>query len=249
MSVLEKILKEQGMTVHPDAGLFPMMSENGARELGADIKAHGLREKITAKGKEIWDGRNRLWACSLANVKPEFQPPPKGVTAREFIVSANIFRRHLKPSQRLELIAKLVKEHPEKSNRQIAAVVKADDKTVAKVRREKEASAEIPHIKPPKARKTSNPKTKTNTNKPTLSQLAASLEISAEQRKAQNAALDAFPSQTLVSKQRDPVAEFRHATKLWFEKMNDEQKEDAVAAFDEFVKPLRQQHAQRATQH
>jgi hypothetical protein len=63
-----------------------------------------------------------------------------------FIVSANIHRRHLTAAQKNELIGKLLKAAPEKSDRQIAKTVKADNKTVAKVRREQEGREEIPHV-------------------------------------------------------------------------------------------------------
>ena len=42
-----------------------------------------------------------------------------------YVISANIHRRHLTAEQKRELIAKLIKATPEKSNRQIAATVKA----------------------------------------------------------------------------------------------------------------------------
>jgi len=50
------------------------------------------------------------------------------------------------------LIAKVLKAKPEASNRQIAKQVKADDKTVAKVRTELEATAEIPQLKKTKGK-------------------------------------------------------------------------------------------------
>ena len=62
------------------------------------------------------------------------------------MLSANIHRRHLTSEQRRELIAKLLKAQPDKSNRAIAKQTKADDKTVGKVRRELEGRAEIPHV-------------------------------------------------------------------------------------------------------
>jgi hypothetical protein len=64
----------------------------------------------------------------------------------EYITSLNIHRRHLTTEQKRELIAKLLKENPERSNRATAALVKVDDKTVGSVRREMEARAEIPHV-------------------------------------------------------------------------------------------------------
>jgi hypothetical protein len=63
-----------------------------------------------------------------------------------FVLSANLHRRHLTSEQKRELIAKLVKATPGKSNRQIAETVKVDHKTVASVRAEKVATGEIPQL-------------------------------------------------------------------------------------------------------
>src|SRR5260370_37449577 len=63
-----------------------------------------------------------------------------------FVISRNIHRRHLTAKQKRELIGKLLKATPDKSNRQIAEQTKADDKTVAAVRRDLEATAEIPQL-------------------------------------------------------------------------------------------------------
>jgi hypothetical protein len=62
-----------------------------------------------------------------------------------FVLSANIHRRHLTSEQKRELIAKLIKQTPNKSNRQIAEQVKVDHKTVGAIRAEGEARGEIPH--------------------------------------------------------------------------------------------------------
>ena len=61
-----------------------------------------------------------------------------------YVLSANIHRRHLTAEQKRDLIAKLLKAKPETSNLQIAKQVKADDKTVAKVRAKLETDSEIP---------------------------------------------------------------------------------------------------------
>ena len=61
-------------------------------------------------------------------------------------LSLNLHRRHLTTEQKRDLIAKLVKAKPEASNLQIAKQVKADDKTVAKVRRQLESTSEIPKL-------------------------------------------------------------------------------------------------------
>jgi hypothetical protein len=63
--------------------------------------------------------------------------------ARNYIIAANIQRRHLTTEQKRELIAKILKADPHKSDRQIGKLAKVDGKTVAKVR---EACADIPHV-------------------------------------------------------------------------------------------------------
>jgi ParB-like chromosome segregation protein Spo0J len=64
----------------------------------------------------------------------------------EYIISANIHRRHLTLLQKKELTAALLKDNPGRSNRATGNIVKLDDKTVASVRREMESRAEIPHV-------------------------------------------------------------------------------------------------------
>jgi hypothetical protein len=67
--------------------------------------------------------------------------------AYDYAISANLHRRHLTGEQKRELIAKVLKAKPEASNAAVAKQVKADDKTVAKVRRKLESRSEIPNAK------------------------------------------------------------------------------------------------------
>ncbi len=64
----------------------------------------------------------------------------------KYIASVNIHRRHLTAETKRELIAKLLKEHPERSDRATADLVQVDGKTVAAVRRELEDVRSIPHV-------------------------------------------------------------------------------------------------------
>jgi hypothetical protein len=60
-----------------------------------------------------------------------------------FVISANVLRRHLTVEQRRDLIAKLLKASPDKSNRQIAETVKASPTTVGTVRKEMEHRGDV----------------------------------------------------------------------------------------------------------
>jgi hypothetical protein len=120
--------------------------------------------KVAGEPVALLDGRNRLDA--LENFGYEIRFTDGGIWCatsedREtvgidlsscrtdpygYVISANLRRRHLTAKQKRELIGKLLKAKPEASNVQIAKQVKADDKTVAKVRKELEVRSEIPNV-------------------------------------------------------------------------------------------------------
>jgi hypothetical protein len=155
--------------VHPAAELFPLMSAAELCELGQDIKKNGLASPVALwqadhrSPLQLLDGRNRLDAIEMATGKPveigaprlmagEFLATDKvivldgKVDPYAYVVSANIHRRHLTAEQKREIIAKLLKADPTRSNRQIAETVNVDHKTVASVRAEKVATGEIPQL-------------------------------------------------------------------------------------------------------
>src|SRR5215472_11769023 len=130
---------------HPLADRFPPIEGVEFDELVADIKANGLIEPIVMLDGMILDGRNRYRACVAADVEPTFRPFT-GDDPAAYVISASIHRRHLTTEQKRDLIAKLIKTEPEKSNNAIAKQAKVDDKTVAKVRHGMEARSEIPNV-------------------------------------------------------------------------------------------------------
>ena len=152
------------LSVHPAAELFPQMSADELRELGEDIKKHGglpavplvLWEAEKGAPPFLLDGRNRLdameavglpvldtqgewfnWnlACRCTQIR--------GNDPYAYVISANIHRRHLAVEQKRELIAKLIKATPEKSDRQIAETVNASPTTVGTVRAEMETKGDV----------------------------------------------------------------------------------------------------------
>jgi len=63
-----------------------------------------------------------------------------------FVISRNIHRRHLTTEQKREVIANLIKALPEKSDRQIAAMLGVSHHTVGTVRAEMERRGQIAHV-------------------------------------------------------------------------------------------------------
>lgn len=94
------------MKFHPYAEIFPLLDDAPFDELVADIKQHGLREKIWTYEGKILDGRNRFLACKTAKIEPQFREYT-GDDALAFVVSLNVQRRHLTESQRAMAAAKI----------------------------------------------------------------------------------------------------------------------------------------------
>jgi hypothetical protein len=131
---------------HPFSKLFPPISEEDFGKLAADIKLNGLHQPIVRYQGKILDGNNRYRACELVKVAPKFADfNGDDAAARNYVISANIHRRHLSPDERRGIIATLLKADPTQSNRQVADTAKVDHKTVGAVRAGLETGGEIPH--------------------------------------------------------------------------------------------------------
>jgi len=91
---------------HPLSEIFPLMDEKDLNELAKDIEEEGLLAPITLLDGKILDGRNRYRACEIAGVEPKFREH-KGGFPLQFILSANLHRRHLTDSQRAMVAANL----------------------------------------------------------------------------------------------------------------------------------------------
>lgn len=91
---------------HPLAELFPLMEQAEIQALADDIKANGMKSKISLLDGKILDGRNRYRACLLAEVEPVFVEF-KGSDPLAHVVSLNLHRRQLTASQRAMVAAKI----------------------------------------------------------------------------------------------------------------------------------------------
>ena len=83
---------------HPYADILPLLEGEAFDSLAADFRANGLLEPITIHEGLILDGRNRSNACKAAGVKPHFLEF-EGDDPLAFVLSLNLHRRHLTPSQ------------------------------------------------------------------------------------------------------------------------------------------------------
>jgi len=151
---------KSNLPFHPLADMFPLIEGKDFDDLVADIKQNGLREEISfvleKDGREvekggrevIVDGRNRYRACLKAGVTPMFRRVrfngDDGL--RAFIISKNITRRHLTTEQKRELIEKLLKADPNKSDTAIGKQAKVSKNTVAKARKKMEGRGQLDHV-------------------------------------------------------------------------------------------------------
>jgi hypothetical protein len=138
--------------------------ENGLRE-PVDIFVDNREEANGSPGpfpEQLMDGRNRLEALRRLGHNSPLEVNTKGIRYHyaivrrgkkwvagcdpvKFILSKNVYRRHLTPQQRRDAIARYIKADPRLSDHAIAKDLKVDDKTVAKVRKES-----VPNLENPK---------------------------------------------------------------------------------------------------
>jgi phenylpyruvate tautomerase PptA (4-oxalocrotonate tautomerase family) len=195
------------LDVHPAAELFPPMSADDLKVFAEDIKKHdGMYMPVVLYGEALLDGRNRLDALALlgllnidggrlayrgADGIRRYVPvhhASEPLDPYEFALSLNLHRRHLTAEQKRELIAKVLKATPEKSNRQIAEIVKTDKNNVAAVRKEKESTGEISPVEKTTGK---DGKARKQRKKPTPEQVRERAKRQAEKKTAElNAALD-----------------------------------------------------------
>jgi ParB-like chromosome segregation protein Spo0J len=127
--------------------MFPPITEEDFGKLAADIKLNGLHQPIVRYQGKILDGNNRYRACELVKIVPKFAEfNGDDAAARNYVISANIHRRHLSLEQRRGIIETLLKADPTQSNRQVAEQAKASHVTVGAVRTELEATGQIDQL-------------------------------------------------------------------------------------------------------
>jgi hypothetical protein len=92
-------LSMQQIKWHEASMIFPMLDDDKLSELADDIKTNGQTNPILIASGKVIDGRNRWTACKLAGVKPKTEEIPEPDDPVAFVLSLNLHRRHLTPSQ------------------------------------------------------------------------------------------------------------------------------------------------------
>jgi hypothetical protein len=87
------------LPIHPLAKLLPAMSAEEFQTLKADIAVHGQREPITLLDGKVLDGRHRERACRELGIQPRTREWDRKGSPIDFVVSANLLRRHLSKGQ------------------------------------------------------------------------------------------------------------------------------------------------------
>ncbi len=86
------------MEFHEIAGIFPLLEGKELQDLADDIRLRGLIDPIWLYENQILDGRNRYRACLMVGNEPHFDDYD-GDDPLAFVISKNLKRRHLNPSQ------------------------------------------------------------------------------------------------------------------------------------------------------
>jgi N6-adenosine-specific RNA methylase IME4 len=95
------------LAFHPLADVLGPVTEGAEFDrLVADVAKHGLHNEITLYQGKILDGRNRYRWCLAAGVEPRFKQFT-GDDPAAFVLSQNLARRHLGPSERAMVAARM----------------------------------------------------------------------------------------------------------------------------------------------
>ncbi len=106
------------MKFHEIADLFPLLQGEDFDTLCQDIAQNGLLEPIWLHPDgSIIDGRNRYLACREIGVEPRFRTWDKGGSLASFVLSFNLYRRHLTSGQRAALAVEIEPFYAEENGR------------------------------------------------------------------------------------------------------------------------------------
>ncbi len=90
---------------HEAANIFPLLDGDEFDRLVEDIRKYGLRKEIALLDGKVIDGRNRYRACLLASAERRYTEIETDDPVA-YVLSLNLHRRHLTPSQQSMVAAR-----------------------------------------------------------------------------------------------------------------------------------------------
>src|SRR6516165_9709959 len=98
--------------VHPYANWFPMMAGDQFKDFLKGVEQHGQQSPVVLLDDKILEGRNRALAAHQLGRELEtvnFDELGTNQTPLEYVISANLHRRHLSDHQRVQIAVQLAK--------------------------------------------------------------------------------------------------------------------------------------------
>jgi predicted HicB family RNase H-like nuclease len=135
---MAKTKKSNTIEFHSVANIFPMMTGKEFEALKQDILTNGLKEPIWLYEGKIIDGRNRYLACLETGTKPIFREYNGNESDLiDFVISLNIYRRHLNTSQKaclaVDIMPVLEQRTKENLSKKMSAIRKGETEVSAKL--------------------------------------------------------------------------------------------------------------------
>ncbi len=100
-------MNELEYEVHPIAELLPPMAEDVFQDFKADVATHGQKDPATIWQGKLIDGRHRARACKELGLKLIVTELADDQDPLQYSLSRNLYRRHLTPSERAVIAAKM----------------------------------------------------------------------------------------------------------------------------------------------
>jgi hypothetical protein len=139
MNDVSKPAPKQDYEFHEFANIFSLIEGDEFDAFVDTFRRQGLLNPITLYQGKILEGRNRYRAAKAVGYPfdtRDFVELPPGKDPKEFVIAANVQRRHLTTEQRRALIIRLLRERPQDSDRKIALLIGVSNKTVSTYRKE-----------------------------------------------------------------------------------------------------------------
>lgn len=134
-------LDYDALQFHPLSEIFPLIEGEEFDAFVDMFRKQGLLQPITLHQGMILEGRNRYRAGKRNGYKfsaKDFTELPPGKNPHEFVIAANVQRRHLTTEQKRGLALRLIRERPNDSDRKIALLLGMSNKTISTYRKELE---------------------------------------------------------------------------------------------------------------